>query len=280
MTQLFTRLPKRFFAFGCSFTKWAWPTWADIISCDLKIPIYNYGRGGAGNQFIFNTIMQADNRFHFTNEDLVMVCWTNVSREDRYASNQWWTPGNIYSQNTYDSNYIEKWADPLGYCIRDFATIKVVSDFLDYKNIPHHFLKMIDMEILDQWNTNTTISQNGSVDVIDFYRPYLEKINRSFYDILWNNNLSIKFQEEQKEIGPKFKDGHPTTPAHLKYLETVFDHKFRDETKGKISQSHQITINALRNHHDNFPNDRHRYLQSVPAEAGICREYYQDLKMF
>ena len=60
MIELFSKKPTRIFTFGCSFTDYIWPTWANIIAYDLNIPFHNYGRGGAGNQFIFNTIMQAE----------------------------------------------------------------------------------------------------------------------------------------------------------------------------------------------------------------------------
>ena len=47
---------KRFFAFGCSFTNYYWPTWADIIGQDSNF-YENWAQPGAGNHFIFNSIM-------------------------------------------------------------------------------------------------------------------------------------------------------------------------------------------------------------------------------
>ena len=61
---------KRFFSFGCSFTRYAWTTWSDIIAEELKVPYYNYGGAGAGNQYIFNTVMQADAFYKFDENDL------------------------------------------------------------------------------------------------------------------------------------------------------------------------------------------------------------------
>jgi len=49
---------KRFFAFGCSFTQYHWPTWANIISKEFK-ESYNYGQVGAGNFFIYQSLMEA-----------------------------------------------------------------------------------------------------------------------------------------------------------------------------------------------------------------------------
>ena len=47
---------KRFFAFGCSFTRYEWITWADIIAYHIK-ESYNYGRSGGGNSYIFYSLV-------------------------------------------------------------------------------------------------------------------------------------------------------------------------------------------------------------------------------
>ena len=98
--------------FGCSFTKYSWGTWANILAKELEpVEYINLGKSGAGNQYIFNMLMQADAVYDFTHEDLVVVQWTNVCREDRYIpqkkdSGPWVTPGNIYSQEEYDTNFV------------------------------------------------------------------------------------------------------------------------------------------------------------------------------
>ena len=44
---------KRVFAFGCSFTCYRWPTWADLIGKQCEgAEFRNYGKSGAGNLFI------------------------------------------------------------------------------------------------------------------------------------------------------------------------------------------------------------------------------------
>ena len=42
----------RLIVFGCSFTDYAWPTWADIIAYDLGCEYENWAQGGGGNQQI------------------------------------------------------------------------------------------------------------------------------------------------------------------------------------------------------------------------------------
>ena len=45
---------KRAFVFGCSFTQYYWPTWADILGREFN-KFENWGQCGGGNQFIFNS---------------------------------------------------------------------------------------------------------------------------------------------------------------------------------------------------------------------------------
>ena len=81
--KLITRPPKRIFTFGCSFVEYYWATWAEILGKDLGIPLYNFGKSGGGNQYIANTFAQANAVYNFNEDDLIIVSWTNVCREDR-----------------------------------------------------------------------------------------------------------------------------------------------------------------------------------------------------
>ena len=63
-------------------------TWANILALDLLVPFYNYAASGAGNRFIATRVGMADVKHKFTKNDLVIVCWTNVARMDRYDSTE------------------------------------------------------------------------------------------------------------------------------------------------------------------------------------------------
>ena len=235
--KLITKQPKRLFTFGCSFTNYEWPTWSNIIAYDLDIPFYNYGRSGAGNQFIFNTLLQADTQYQFNEDDLVIVSWTNVSREDRHRHNQWVTPGNIYTQPVYDEKYLQEWVCPVGYTVRDFAFIKATWELLDKRKCQFHFLKMIDFDMKNQWVPSEMIESAKHIE--NFYSFYLSKILPSFYQVLWNNNLQSKFDAEHELYKGKFSDGHPSIKEYLTYLESVFDHNFSEQTKQQVIKADQ-----------------------------------------
>lgn len=100
----------RLFTFGCSFTNYHWPTWADILLSE--IPGENWALSGGGNKFIFERLMEC----HITNQikpnDCVIIMWTSFTREDRYVDG-WRLTGNVYnSQPYYDQNFLNKyWSD-------------------------------------------------------------------------------------------------------------------------------------------------------------------------
>ena len=100
MQPLIQKEPKRIFTFGCSFTKYLWGTWANILGAEFpQAKFYNLGRPSAGNQYIHNVIMQADNVYNFCESDLVVVQWSNVYREDRYFEGAWRNYNNKYSSS-------------------------------------------------------------------------------------------------------------------------------------------------------------------------------------
>lgn len=228
MHKLIEYTPKRLFTFGCSFTNYYWPTWANIIAYDLNIPFYNYGKIGAGNQYIFNTLNQADAVHKFNKDDLVIVAWSNIAREDRFIKDKWITPGNIYTQDFYGSDFVVKYADPTGYLIRDLAFIKSTADLLSLRNCQYHFFKLMEFNCLNQWNPN--VREDFDKKILDMYRTYLDKIYPSFVEVLWNNDLGLKFALDKDKFYDKFEDGHPTVLEHFEFLQKTFNHIFNERT--------------------------------------------------
>ena len=233
--QLIHHTPKRLFTFGCSFTGYNWGTWANVLAKELSpIEFYNCGRSGAGNHYIFNTLMQADELYDFTHEDLVIVQWTNVSREDRYTD-RWVVPGNIYSQKEYDVDFIQKYFTEFGAYLRDYAFIKAARQMLKHKT-QWHFIQMLDITAYaDQWSM---ADKRGDVELAKLHGLYEETLDTllpSFYDVLYSNNLKKKFKQDQKTINRYFNDGHPNPFEHYAYLKEVFKHDWKDTTDAAVS---------------------------------------------
>jgi hypothetical protein len=230
---------KRFFSFGCSFTRYAWTTWSDIIAEELKVPYYNYGGAGAGNQYIFNTIMQADAFYKFNENDLIMVSWTNVCREDRYIKDKWQCPGNIYSQNLYSKEWVDQFADTTGMAMRDFAAIHAVNTILKSKQCQYYFLSMIDItKFFNQYQINDENLKNETTStLISIYNNSLSTIISNFYDVLWNGEINNKINKNKKKFNCRFNDPHPSPIEHYEYLKESLKYEFNETTIKKVQEA-------------------------------------------
>lgn len=220
---------KRIFTFGCSFTKWAYPTWADYLVQDFKnkgLQGFNFGHGGAGNLYIFTKIMEANQVYKFTEEDLVITCWTSMHREDRYADGHWHTPGNIYHQSIYTNSFVKQWADLKFYYLRDVALITAAK--LALKNIGTNQFNF-SMNSFEQNNTSDPLSIDADCNRIlnaygddikmDFpsMMEYLSLVDRS--EEAFEKRPSVKFSKDHS-LG-EHKEWHPFPIEHFKYLREV-----------------------------------------------------------
>ena len=152
---------KRCFTFGCSFTRYKWPTWSDIIKQEIPETI-NYGKAGAGNLYISNQLVEANLRHNFNKDDLVIVMWSSVTREDRYKHNNWITSGNITTQNNISAKFVHDWFDYRFYLLRDLALIELTRQCMKQSKAEFYMLNMAPFEIDDMISFNLTPEMKNS----------------------------------------------------------------------------------------------------------------------
>jgi hypothetical protein len=85
----------RLFTFGCSFTNYHYPTWADIIAPNFSA-YQNWGDPGAGNNFILNSLVECHSRNVLNKDDTVIILWSGLARTDYYQLNHWGHQHNQY----------------------------------------------------------------------------------------------------------------------------------------------------------------------------------------
>lgn len=163
--------------FGCSGTKYRWPTWADIVlrNAELEgLDTDNWGVPGAGNLFIAIQIQHAIATGLLKAGDHAFVCWTTFPREDRLVNGKWITPGNIFNQSsnqiTYPNDWVEKFADPEFYTIRDCSLINATRHTLDQLGIKQTVFSL-------DWED---VNYNGINHITNTVEPSLNKILSTF----------------------------------------------------------------------------------------------------
>lgn len=231
----------RLFTFGCSFTKYKWPTWADLLGQEFE-SYYNFGKSGGGNLFISCSLAEANARYKFTPDDTVMVMWTNVTREDRYISD-WVTPGNIYSQGTYSEEFVKKYITIRGCYVRDIAQMHLTKSLLENTGCTFHIMNMVDITTFSQFYKQQA---DGIEDILMLYDSTLSECLPSVNKVLFNYDWdSIPINDGDK----RRHDAHPLPLEHIEYINTVLPmYKFSDSTLQFASEVDYEIREAFRVH--------------------------------
>ena len=208
----------RLFTFGCSYTRYAYATWADLIGVNYD-NFYNFGRGGASNTYIMNKFVEADTMFNFGPEDTVIVMLTGIGRFSYYnRTKNWTTNGDLfeYHHNTQDpvvkefvtNMYSEDWAIYSAWIAAN--TIKTI---LTAKKVKHKLLMGIDNSNYKRtdgckWREEDLITQTNKTNEI--YHLLDVKITLDE----WMKKRKFKHNEFTLWQNNKQVDRHPTTKMH------------------------------------------------------------------
>lgn len=275
----------RLFTFGCSFTRYLWPTWADIVSKNYTF-FENWGMPGAGNMYIFNSLTESILRNNISSNDTVIVMWSSPARDDIYVNSKW-----KCGKGAQHQDYNDRW-----YTIRDIALMHAAKKMLEQNNITYYFLSMIPVNHVTHITDNTNIHEIHA-DIFNIYSEVnncikpsvLEKIfnfnwdsrpqksgtapaaERSYNDVkgidwplfsdVLNNNFDnclpeiIEELNDTKWIWKKILsngervDMHPTPLEHLEYLNLVLpEFKFSQDTIDWVIHADNAVTTHIKNH--------------------------------
>lgn len=244
----------RIFCFGCSFTGYWYPTWADILIEEAEsrgIEGYNFGRSGAGNLYIALRIWEAHAKFKFTSDDHILVCWSGWNREDRWVNGRGWiTPGNLAHQNgTYEKWFVEKYHDVRFCAMRDCAIIS--STQLALKNI--------------------------GVNVVQFsMAPFIQN----------NEYLAFQTFDEQRDIIETYNI-QLDAPSMMEHIDTLDQTEAKAATRIKIRYTDWDPItewHPLPNEHldyvNNFVKDKISWLDNIEVGKQLADDWTTKLTSY
>jgi hypothetical protein len=224
---------KRIFAFGCSFTHYKWPTWADLISIESPDAIYrNYGFAGMGNLAISTRIIEGSKRFNFNSDDLILVMWSTFCREDRWLNGRWFTQGSVYN-STYPEDWIRDYTDPNGYLIRDHALIYSTNQYIKSLDCDSVILKSSPFDYTETNPDKESAYVRDQLSLI--YKNDYNNLPLDFYTFngsSWGNDTQEFFDDYNTDIKIQTwrTDIHPFSGSYVKYLEFI-GIKLSDSTK-------------------------------------------------
>jgi hypothetical protein len=133
---------------GCSFTNFWYPTWAWFLSSAYD-ETYNYGQSGAGNEYIYHSIVDADTDLQLNKDDTVVIAWSGYYRFDRFKKFdeciKWATNGDW----SHDSNFktLEQFVNDEGWIRKSVNYMAATARYLKSKNIKYVFTSLYDLNI-------------------------------------------------------------------------------------------------------------------------------------
>jgi hypothetical protein len=217
----------RIFCFGCSWTNYRWPTWADIARYGSDVPVYNWGLRGIGNVGILHRMVEADLKHKFTDKDLIMVQWSTWTREDRFIT-EWTAGGSVFNHPLYGDDFVKKYWHWNNDVIKNATAIISANKMFNigFQFTFYPFPKAPDFD---------KVSRDVNTDLLTLYQTHLPTI--------------LTFPEDlNTDFGKSCKDGHADIGAHLQFFNTHIKYQFGFDLKGKelgLMVLHDVLSNKL-----------------------------------
>ena len=93
------------YTYGCSFTRYFYPTWSDILAQDYTV--HNRAWPGCGNERIFYFVMEDYKKGLLQDADIIAVQWTGFYRWD-YLTRSGWSNADGAIMHSADNAWIWK----------------------------------------------------------------------------------------------------------------------------------------------------------------------------
>lgn len=209
---------RRLFAFGCSYTSYSWPTWADMLGLEFDY-MENWGLSGIGNRAIAERIAEANAKHQFTKDDVVIVQWSSHLRNDFWHMNSlperlanWKTAGSIFNYinaKLYDKKWISTFFFEPAYFMHTLNHVSLTQGLLESTGCTWYMTSIGDIR-----NMGTDLRDN---DGIGEHTDFLDPLLRIEEKAAWLKIPELKIYERQ--IWEKYKD-HWLTPMETMAKET------------------------------------------------------------
>ena len=219
----------RLFTFGCSYTQFLWPTWADIIANDLQIEHQQWGISGIGNIAIASRILECDLKHKFTKDDLIIVNWSSWHRIDLLNEHRHWcTGGNAFNNPQFPPSYLKKYWNQNDDIVKNCTAIILSNKGVNIDYQSH----MIDYE-------GKTEYEETSYDFTHYQYLLANMPNKNIFNTINNSRFSNTVV-----------DHHPDILTHLNHVYTIYKDlnlTIKPSTIKKYSSMQDMIINTINN---------------------------------
>lgn len=216
----------RLFAFGCSFTKYYYPTWADLLSFNFD-ESYNLGKIGSGNQLISYRIQETNLKKKFTKDDTIIIMWSNFFREDEYYTD-WLCHGNVFHSK-------DKYKALEYYVYRD---CNIITSTL--KSLSNTGSNIISTSINNPFTDMSLIEDEKILNILNTYKDFVTPQTKTMTELFWYPGI------ERDKTRPQYTknniwhiEDHPLPLEHCSFAKDVLQFSIESEA-----------VNLARDWHD------------------------------
>ena len=205
----------RLFTFGCSFTRYYWPTWADMLGREYT-EFENWGNGGLGNRAILERLTECVVNNKITANDTIIVQWSDLHRFDMHKPKPelpegWAQGGNMLAAPDFENCWISSVWNEQSYVMHTLNFIKLAITLLESLPCKWYMTSLYDI----------TADLKRYPRAFKNYLPmfshknFLQPMNSFFaqYDFPKKTLIDVK---NKKQI-----DEHPSPIAHYAWLAEV-----------------------------------------------------------
>ena len=236
-------MKKKLIVSGCSWTDknfisdihpnldTSWPKWPEMIAKKLDMECINLGRMGAGNEYIFSTLL--DEIICSDNIGLVIAGWTQCHRKDWRNYGIWYNNARDVNEGVGINNN-----DITSYINKSFRYYYSLQEICKSKKIPLKQFQMLHMfgaYVYDNPYSNISGDKKDrkKFEILKniHHSPYFNKINDDF--VGWPGDphldgycIRIKLwedPEEAKKYTISDMDKHPNAKGQEKIAEFIYD---------------------------------------------------------
>ena len=221
---------RRLFTFGCSFTQWNWPTWADILSKNYDYH-ENWGISGTGNRAMAHRISECVLKNTFTDNDTIIVQWTDYHRFDQHISGlfpetSWRLGGSIFIKEKEIQYIKDTWKED-----------SYIYDALTLINLTEALLKTTPARVIFISRTDMAVDLDNFPG-LEFLLPVLDselwvgEPIQSFVDGLSYNGKPMMVKDAIMfgvPVSRPVMDLHPLPSHYLAWLKHTFPDQQFDE---------------------------------------------------
>jgi len=224
----------RLFVFGCSFTNYAWPSYADLISD--KFDYYeNWGWPGLGNRAIAERIAECHAKNSFIETDTIIVQWSSHIRHDWFKTSTpdnkaWQTRGSIFNylnEDTFDRKWIDTFWDEDAYFIHSINSMLLTQGLLKSCNCNWKMTTIADIKKLGNDYPEVDAYGERMTDTNNIWKkhPQLQMYKEMIFDKNLDNwitpiglyawqDTSTSFKFRNAKGVNKWIDYHPSAIQH------------------------------------------------------------------